>query len=443
MLVIYTDEHSSWTLGAYGGKLIGTPNIDRIGREGAIFHNYFVNSAVCTPSRGCIITGRYPHAHGAYRNNVELNRDEITLAECFRRAGYETGFAGKWRLDGEAWPGWIAPERSMGFDDCKWMFNRGHWKRVVEKPGAKPEIAYEIDAPGEYFTDWITDKCIEFLGRGREKPFFYYLSIPDPHTHFTVRAPYDAMFKPEEMPVPSTLYEKDLPDWAERSRQELLQREKVDSWDDPRREEILRDRLTQYCGMVKCIDDNVGRIITALEAHGQLDDTLIVFTSDHGNYLGEHGLYFKNEIYETAHRVAMLMRLPGTIPAGTEIADCVASVDVQPTLLELCGVEPSGREQGLSFARLAQGLKEPARPKEAWLHHASFQRAGVFTPEWQLALVNGGDSILFDRVNDPEQTRNLFADPNRQETVRDLVAALIEHHDHVESPALGWLEEVV
>ena len=110
VLLIYTDEHSHWTLGAYGGTIIGTPNIDSIGREGAIFNNFFVNSAVCTPSRGCLMTGRYPHQHGAYQNNIELNRDEVTIAELFRRAGYETGMGGQ-----------VAPRRAAQtrLDECR------------------------------------------------------------------------------------------------------------------------------------------------------------------------------------------------------------------------------------------------------------------------------------------------------------------------------------
>lgn len=465
VLVLYTDEHSSWTMGAYGGRLIETPHLDRIGREGAIFHNYFVNSAVCTPSRGCLITGRYPHAHGAYANNIEIDRDEVTTAECFRRAGYETGFAGKWHLDGEARPGWVDPARSMGFEDSRWMYNRGHWKRIVEQPegwpqnrsvaqaggerivadqpDGRPDISYDVDAPGEYFTDWITDQCIEFLDREREAPFYYFLSIPDPHTPFSVRAPYDTMFSPDEMPVPPTLYQEELPDWAERSRQAMVERENLESWDDPEREAILRQILAQYCGMVKCIDDNVGRILDALEANGQLDNTLIVFTSDHGNYLGEHGLYFKNQLYETAYRVSLLMRLPGVIPAGTEVEECVASVDVHPTTLELCGVAGSEREQGRSFAALARGEEDPDWPDEAYLHHSSFARAGIFTPAWELALVRDGEHVLFDRRNDPEQTTNLFAEPEHQVTVRDLVARIVDHNYSVGAPAFAWLEEIV
>ena len=460
VLVIYTDEHSWWTLGVYGSRLVGTPNIDRIGREGAVFRNYFVNSAVCTPSRGCFITGRYPHAHGAYRNNIELNRDEVTLAHLFQRAGYETGMAGKWHLDGEPRPGWMKPSRSMGFADCKWMYNRGHWKRVVERPcgwpenrsrarigkqlvqpsapDGMPDIDYDVNAPGRYFTDWLTDKAIEFCTKKRDRPFFYYFSIPDPHTPFSVGPPYDAMYDPAEMPAPSTLYQEDLPDWAAAARDQLVKREGCSSWRDPKREQILRRRKAVYCGMVKCIDDNVGRLLRALEAAGKLDDTLIVFSADHGQYMGEHGLYFKNQLYETAHRVPMLMRLPGAIRPGTVIEECVGSVDVQPTILGLLGLEKSGREQGHDASPLLRGERIEWR-NEVWIHHSSLERAGVFTPEWEFALVKGHDTILFDRRNDPDQVRNLAEDPRYRSVVEELTERVVAHNREVDSPALRWL----
>jgi len=461
VLFIYTDEHSAWTLGAYGGTLIETPHLDLIAQDGAVFNNYFVNSAVCTPSRGCLLTGRYPHAHGAYTNNLELNRDEVTLAHLFKASGYETGMAGKWHLDGEPKPGWMTADRAMGFDDVQWMYNRGHWKRIVEQPegwpqnrgnarfgnedhrpdqpDGRPDVDYAVDAPGDFFTDWITDKAIEFVERDRDRPFFYFLSIPDPHSPFSVSEPYASMFDPTEMPVPETLYEEDLPDWAELAREGHVKRDRVERFDDPRRAELLRERLALYCGMVKCIDDNVGRLLAALEGAGELDNTLIVFTSDHGNYLGEHGLYFKNQLYETAHRVAFLMRWPPAIPAGTVVDECVSSVDVQSTVCALADISPSGREQGLDFSRLARGEADPDWPNEAYLHHSSLERAGVFTPEWEFALVKDADGILFDRRNDPQQVDNLFEDPAHAEVRKRLSARVIEHHRQVESPAVAWL----
>jgi len=462
VLILFTDQQSAWTLGVYGGKVVGTPNLDSIGREGAVFNNYFTNSAVCTPSRGCFITGRYPHSHGAYRNNIEMNRDEITLAHMFQRAGYDTGMAGKWHLDGEPKPGWMSKARSMGFEDCHWMYNRGHWKRIVEKPPGwphnpgvaragntefdepegYPDIDYDVHAKGRYFTEWLTDKAIEFIKRPRNKPFFYYLSIPDPHTPYTVGAPYDTMYKPEELPIPSTLYQEQLPDWAEAARASLVKREKASSWKDPKREQILRQRKAQYCGEVKCIDDNVGRILRTLREMKILDNTLIVFSSDHGDYMGEHGLYYKNQLYETAHRVPFLMRWPAKIRPGTVVNECIGAVDVQPTILGLLGLAKSGREQGHDASSLVAGGNGNWK-NEVWIHHSSLERAGIFTPEWEFALVKDHDTILFDRQRDPEQVRNLARDPKYRKTVAELTERVIAHNREVDAPALKWLDRLV
>ncbi len=461
VLCLYTDEHSTWSLGAYGGKLVDTPHLDSIASQGATFHNFFVNSAICTPSRGCFITGRYPHSHGAYRNNIELNRDDVTLAHCFQRAGYETVMLGKWHLDGEPRPGWVAGERSMGFGDCQWMFNRGHWQRIIERPerwpcnrsvakaggqtyipedpDGRPDMDYNVNAEGRYFTDWITDKTIEYLQRPRNNPFFCYLSIPDPHTPHTVGPPYDTMYKPEEMPVPETLYLEELPDWAAKARNQAARQDRVKDWRDPKRAELLQRRKAQYCGMVKCLDDNVGRILAALSEQGILDNTLILFSSDHGQYMGEHGIYHKNQLYETAHRVSLLMRLPDKISAATHVRECLATVDVQPTVLGLLGLPGSGREQGRDTSPLLHGDASAWR-NEAFIHHSSLERAGIFTPEWEFALVEGADAILFDRTNDPDQTRNLYSDPKHKSTVDELTERVLAHNREVEAPALKWLE---
>ena len=437
LLIIHTDQQSSWTLGVYGGELVGTPRIDSIGREGAVLKEFFTNSAVCTPSRGCLITGRYPHCHGAYRNNIELSRDEVTLAEVLRRHGYDTGYAGKWHLDGPPKPGWMSPERSMGFADCRYMFNRGHWKKIVEGPDGAPKVQpYNVIGDQKTFTtDWLADKTIEFIGRKRSRPFFWMVSIPDPHGPFTVRPPYDTMYKPEDMPVPSTINQAGLP-WGNAGPQRGRTRKGTQN--AAGREARCRQAKAKYCGLVKCIEENVGRILDCLAGQGILDETIVVFTTDHGEYMGEHGLYGKNQLYETAYHVPFLVRWPKKIAPGTKLDNVISTVDVQPTLLGLMGIEPGGREQGRDASPLWRGEKTDWAD-QSWLHHSSLTRAGIFTPEYELALVQGGGHALFDRVNDPDQLRNLYDDPARKKVVKDLTARVISHHRRVESPALEWL----
>jgi len=434
LLIIHTDQLSSWAVSAYAGQLtktpnygkvlVETPNIDSLAKEGAILYNFFTNSAVCTPSRGCLVTGRYPHVHGAYRNNIEMNRDEMTIARILQNNGYETGYAGKWHLDGTPKPGWVRPERSMGFSECRYMFNRGHWKKVVEQPEGNPEVSpYKMIGDRDtYTTDWLADKTIEFIAEPRTKPFFYMVSIPDPHGPYTVREPYMSMYDPEDMTVPNTFGESSTTGKPRRGKG-------TDS---------VKKNKAHYCGLVKCIDDNVGRILASLRGKGILDDTIIVFTTDHGDYMGEHGLYGKNQWYRTAYQIPFLVRWPKKIHAGTVVEQFVTNVDVQQTLLGLMGIEPSGREQGRDASPLLRG-EEIEWNDQAMIHHSSLESAGIFTPQYELVLKANGRHMLFDRLNDPEQTRNLCGKPEYSDIIHKLAARIVEHNIAVDAPAVSWL----
>lgn len=439
LLIIHTDQQSWWTLGCYGGTVVDTPNIDRLAADGALFTNFFTNSAVCTPSRGCFVTGRYPESHGAYANNIPLNRDEITFAEVLKRNGYRTGYAGKWHLDGTPRPGWVHPERAMGFDDAYHMFNRGHWKKIEDSPmkDAQPTVhpTRVIGDESTYTTDWLTNKALRFINETGDQPFCFMLSLPDPHGPVKVRPPYDTLFSPRDMPLPATFFPESLPDWARD-----LQEESHFGIHKSDREERLRWFLALYFGEVKLIDDSVGRLVERLKARGLLDDTILVFTTDHGEYAGEHGLKGKNQLYETAYRIPMIARWPGGIKPRTRVENVLSTVDFQPTVLTLMGVPPCGREQGRDGSALIR------REKCEWddyahLHHSSHTRAGIFTRDFELALVKDGDGVLFDRTRDPHQTRNLFHDLEYADTVATLTRRVIQHHSSLKTPAASWLEE--
>jgi arylsulfatase A-like enzyme len=479
VLMIITDEQSLWTLSAYGGALPGTPHIDSIGKEGAIFRNFFVTSAVCTPSRGCYMTGQYPHTHGAVHNDLPLHPDAFTLGDMFKNAGYQTGYAGKWHLDGTYnpnFPDWIPEDRCFGFTDHKWMFNQGHWKRIVERPESwpqnlshatfspefdrdstenssngrktytsaapdgRPDESYMVGAPGEFFTNWLTDKAIDFIHRPRSEPFFYVLSYPDPHPPFSVDGKYASMFPPKSMKLPETFQQNDLPVWAEKHLDADLKREHVKSGDDPKRVEVFESRKSQYLGEVKCIDDQVGRILQTLRDSNQLDNTLVIFCSDHGEYMGEHGIYFKNDLYEAAHHVGMLMRWPAGIRSGTNIESCVANVDLLPTLAAMLSLKTSGREQGQDASGLLHGKTSGWRD-EAYIHKDYLTQSGVFTQEWELGLNEDGGSVLFNRKKDPLQIHNLYNDPAYRHVVVDLTERTIRHNREVGSPPrlMKWL----
>ena len=431
LLLLHCDQLSAWALSCYaaertgvpnyGVTLVQTPHLDQLAAEGARLTNFFVTSAVCTPSRGCLFTGRYPHAHGSYSNNIPLNRDEITIGQALKDAGYATGYCGKWHLDGEPRPGWMAPERSMGFDDCRYMFNRGHWKQIFEADDGTPSVETYTEMGDEqsYTTDYLATRTIDFIGRHTAEPWCWVVSWPDPHTPFTVRAPYDTMYSPDDMVVPHT-----FEPYQEGKRT-------ID-------EAEVRRRKAAYCGLVKCIDDNVGRVMAELRRTEQLDETLIVFTTDHGEYMGEHDKWGKNQWYRTAYQVPFIVRYPKSIPAGAVVRQMVGSVDVMPSLLTLLGVPQTGREQGRDAAALLRG--QPAEwVDEQQIHHSSLAGAGLFTPEWELVLRRDQPSMFFDRVRDPEQTINLATSPEHQPMIQSMSARILAHHQAVESPAAEWL----
>lgn len=443
LLIIHTDQQSTWTLGCYGGKVVETPHLDQLAKNGALLKNFFTNSAVCTPSRGCFLTGRYPTSHGAYTNNIPLNRDEVTFAEVLKQQGYRTGYVGKWHLDGDPRPGWVHPERGMGFEDNRYMYNRGHWKKIEDFGMNKKDqpVVHPYDVIGDeetYATDYLTNKTLDFLNSEDERPFCHMLSLPDPHSPVEVRSPYDTMYKPEDMPLPTTFNQTDLPDWALDSQKGSSQF----GLHVENREEVLKKWLALYYGEVKLIDDSVGRLVDALKASGKLDNTIIVFTSDHGEYAGEHGMQHKNCIYETAYRIPMIVHWPKGISPDTQVEEVMSTVDFQPTLLSLMGFSPSGREEGRDGSSLVLGEREDW-DNTAHLHHNTHTIAGIFTDQYELALRQKGEDVLFDRINDPDQIVNLFNSPEHQSTVAELSKLVYEHQNSLETPAVNWLKEKI
>jgi len=438
VLIVQTDQQSAWTLGAYGGTLVKTPHVDSLAASGVTFDHYLTNSGVCTPSRGCLMSGLYPHVNGSIKNNLPMKADAATFATVMRDAGYRTGYAGKWHLNGTPKPGWMSKERSFGFDDCRYMYNRGHWKTIVDREGDNPRTPPygQIGDATTYTTDWLAQKSIDFLQMGKEdaRPFLWMVAIPDPHPPLTVRAPYAGRHQPGDMTVPVSLFERNRPAWAKGGPVAKAGRNR----DKKGVEQWLRVRKAKYCDMIPCIDDAVGRILAALEKTGRARDTIVVFTTDHGEYMGEHGLMNKNRIYDTAYRIPLVMRWPAGLAAGARMKHLVASIDVMPTLLGLCGLKVPTAVQGRDASALLKH-GQAVWVDEVQQHHSSLRRGGIFTDRWQLCLVEEGDHVLFDRVEDPDQLRNLYADDGKKQVVRELTERIVDHHAAVASPATEWL----
>lgn len=429
ILIIHTDQQSNWTLGIYGGKVVKTPFIDSIGNEGAVCKNFFVNSPVSTPSRGCLLSGRYPHSHGAFTNDVRIRQDIECIAHVFKNSGYHTGYSGKLHLDGDAKPGFVKDE-FIGFEDTKYMYNRGHWKKLTED--AQNHVTahpYRVVGQGKDFTtDFLADKTIDFINQKHDKPFFYMVSIPDPHGPHSVRAPYDTIFKPEDMEIPETFNDPNVPSWINKRV--------------PRTSKginKLKKKLTQYCGMVKCIDDNVGRILKALENKGIKDDTIIVFTSDHGDYMGEHGLMNKGQFYIADVNVPMLIRWPKKIKAGTVVNNHISTVDMKQTLAGLAGISTNGEGFDKSIDITNKSSKED---NTVFIHNAAMRWTGTYDKEYALCLNRTGKENLLYKRSDLNQTNNLFYKKEYKNIVDKYTNELFEHHSKRETLIWNdWLKE--
>jgi arylsulfatase A-like enzyme len=436
LLVIQTDEHNFRTLGCYRDRLpvdqaeiwgpgvvVETPNIDWIARNGALAERFYATSPVCTPSRASFMTGRYPQNTGAISNNLPMKDEMVTFAEVFRRAGYATGYAGKWHLDGPGRPQ-FAPARKFGWDDNRYLFNRGHWKKLVEnESGAhvgavdgKGNPTYELAGADEksFTTDFLVDRAVAFIRSHRDKPFCYMVSLPDPHGPNTVRPPYDTMFNQLafQQPQSATRASSGLPRYA-----------------DIGSESFKPAEMARYFGMVKCIDDGVGRILEALRVAGVLENTCIVFTSDHGDLCGEHGRQDKGHPMEGSARIPFVIYAPGLVRPGTIMSDALGTVDFMPTILGLFGVPGSDGCEGRDASPAFRAGREEAKPAGATFvrigtHESANAWMGVFTFRHKLVVAPYADPCLIDLETDPDEKTNLWSSPRHRELVRSLAGEL-------------------
>ena len=437
LLVIQTDEHHFGTLGCYGGQIVQTPHIDGIARRGAICTGFYATTPVCSPSRAALVSGLYPQKTAVVKNNIPLDDSVITFAELLRRRDYATGFAGKWHLDGTGKPQW-APQRKFGFADNRFMFNRGHWKKLVDT-AAGPQVgarnkrgrpSYDLAGADEktFTTDWLTDKVIEFIAVNKDQPFCYLLSLPDPHGPNRVRPPYDTMYADVRVPIPETLGKSESnPRWGRSAGVTAAQ---------------LRKIMPFYYGMVKCIDDNVGRIMDALAKHKLIDHTIVVFTSDHGDLCGEHGRLNKGVPYEGSARIPFVMACPGKVNPGTVVADALSCVDFLPTVMNLMEVPVEHPVDGRDASPLFMGTS--AEWKDVAFLRSTAGRAPwlcAVTRRHKLVFSAIDDPWLADIQADPDETVNLFGHSEHSGTVRALAASLLEyaqtHNDvHARDPRI-------
>ena len=434
LLVIHTDEHNFRTLGCYratlppeqalmwGKAVVETPHVDWLADHGALCTSFYATTPVCSPSRAAFVSGRYPQNTPVTTNNIPLGDDVITFAEILRRQGYATGYAGKWHLDGGGKPQW-APRRKFGFQDNRYMYNRGHWKQLEDTsdgPGVKARSAagrpnYDVAGADQksFTTDFLADRTVEFIAAHRDEPFCFMVSIPDPHGPDTVRPPYDTMFAAQTYQAPRTFDKPgdNLPSWGAKAGG--------------------FNGMASYYGMVKCIDDNVGKILDALRSAKVLDKTIVVFTADHGDLRGEHHRQNKGVPYEGSAKIPLVVYYPGKIKAGTVINEALGCVDFLPTIINLMGFETAGAEQGRDASALFLAGKAP----EGWRDVTFIRGTGrngqgwlaAVTDRYKLVYSAADDPWLFDLEKDPDELVNFFGEPAYRETVRELSREIVQY----------------
>jgi arylsulfatase A-like enzyme len=425
LVIIHTDEHHFNTLGCYGGEVVETPHIDWLAERGALCTSFYATTPVCSPSRAAFVSGRYPQCTPVVTNNIPLADDVVTFASILGKAGYATGYAGKWHLDGGGKPQW-GPERQFGFAENQFMFNRGHWKKF-EDAAEGPRVAarnekgvpsYAVDGADDksFATDWLADKAVDFIERQQGGPFCYMVSLPDPHGPNTVRAPYDTMYNGVEVPIPATLERSadQIPGWGESQKGVSA--------------ESLRRIMPPYYGMVKCIDDNVGKILDCLRKEKLLDNTIVVFTADHGDECGEHGRLNKGVPYEGSAKIPFVVYYPAKVPAGTVVDEALSCIDFLPTMLEMMEVETAGTEQGRDASALITG-----KGVADW-HDIAFLRGTgganwvcAVTDRYKLVYSPKSEPWLFDLEKDPLEVTNCFGEAAYGPIVEQLTAELIEY----------------
>jgi arylsulfatase A-like enzyme len=410
VLFILADQWRSSAFGHGSDEVIETPNFDRFAQEGARFTRSYAANPVCTPNRSCLITGRYAHQHGMIQNNLMLPPGERCLAESFQSAEYDTHYIGKWHMDGVDKPGFVpAGWRRRGFQTFE-GFNRGHYY----PKGAK----YFTDAgkllePDEFESAYQTDLAIDYMKTHRERPFFCYLSWGPPHT------PYRA---PEQ-------YQKYDP-----AKLEL--RPNVP---EAMRNNKVRQGLAGYYDLCGALDDQLGRVLAALQENQLAENTLVVFTADHGDMHGSHGLFFKGKPEDESLHVPMMMRLPGKIAAGQTPETLFNSIDVMPTLLSLAGVKDPGTCTGRDLSGAVTGGKPPevdsvysqGQMRAANPRRQNQQQAGA-NREWRslvtrthklvIDAATGKVTKLFDLEHDPYELKNLAGEKSQQALEKDLFA---------------------
>ena len=445
IVFIMSDDHASHAMSCYGSRINTTPNLDRIADDGMRFDNCFCTNSICTPSRAAILAGTYNHVNGVTTLSTPMDNRIQTFPKLLQQHGYQTAVFGKWHLG-------TGPEHCpTGFDDWAVLPGQGLYHN--------PEFIFNGPDGGTrqnvhgYVTDIITDMSLDWLdSRDPQKPFCLLCHHKAPHREWEPDEKHAAMYLNEEIPEPDTLYD----DYSNRASAAAaaemrvgVHMEKGDLKciinkslpEGELRKWAYQRYIKDYLRVIASIDDNVGRILDWLDHENLTDDTVVIYTSDQGFFLGDHGWYDKRFMYEESLRMPFIVRYPKEIRPQAQCGDIVLNVDFPSLVLDLAGVEVPGDFQGRSFRSQLRGVTPPdwrtSFYYRYWMHkahHNVYAHYGVRTHDHKL-IYYYSDGLgqtgaidesyepeweLFDLKKDPNEMHNVYGDPGYATVARKL-----------------------
>lgn len=471
IIFIMSDDHALQAISAYGNNLNKTPNIDRIAEEGILFENCFCTNSICAPSRATILTGKYSHINGLIDNTVSFDGSQMTFPKLLKRSGYQTSMIGKWHLKSDP----------TGFDYWNILPGQGHYynPNFIEN-GKRKRIQ-------GYVTDIITDKAINWLDkRDRSNPFCMMLQHKAPHRNWMPAPEYLNQYDDRTFPIPDNFFddyegriaaeEQELkigedmlmaydlkipPSDAKKYESEQMYKRDKESWKyifkrmnenqknmwekaykednqdflqkDLKGKELEKWKyqryIKDYLRCISSVDKNIGRLFEYLEANDLLENTLLIYTSDQGFYLGEHGWFDKRFMYEESLHMPLMIRYPKEIKPNTNTDELVNNTDFAPTFLDYAGINIPDDMQGRSFRNIMQG-KVPDDWRDAtYYHYFEYPGAhgvkrhyGIRTKRYKLIhFYHDIDQWeLYDLKNDPKEMNNLYGIDKFDELVKNL-----------------------
>ncbi len=473
IVFIMSDDHAVNAISAYKSrlsKIAPTPNIDRIGKEGVIMKSMFATNSISTPSRACILTGKYGHITGVktLEDNYDASKHE-SVASMLQRDGYQTGMFGKWHLH----------TQPTGFDDYCVLPGQGKY----HNPKFKKKGDTWFDGKGKvkdrknalsikgYVTDIVTDLSLEWLDkRDTDKPFFLMCHHKAPHGLWEPAKRHDHLFKDVTIPEPKSLFErKDHgPKGANQHgtsisirnpRRNMTDQVTSTKWptgiidttgmtQNEKTSAAYQKYIKDYLRVVRAIDENVGRVLTYLENNNLLENTMVIYTSDQGQFLGEHDYFDKRWMYEESINMPCLIRYPKGIKPNREVTELCTNVDFAPTFLDYAGIKTPKAMQGTSFRKALEGKRDKKQRKDFyyryWMHmahHDNPAHYGVRTEQYKLIFfyglpldankaVKNNDTEpyweLYNIKDDKKEMFNLYGNPKYAKIQAKLKKRLLE-----------------